>query len=432
MGYIVLSEDGTASYRISGGLNGGSTQSEVIYDTMVEFGLTLVDITEGMLLIFQSINMMAAAGAVSFLGSAQIALAGVCIGVSVWSCIQTFKLFDAYMDGNEEAGEIIVKQTIFDVILTVGLSLFSELAKPILSLTLKNKLVKSLGADVVEELLANGAKLEDISKLVTNLKKLGLSDEVISMFAKNFGDTGLDWLRKARGLGASPDVLKQLSQMDGFADKMDEIFELMKGSSKSADDVAECLIKNGDEAIEIIRKYGDDAVDAIIVHGDDAVTIIGKYGDDAVDRLKQGKTPDEIEKELGGGSKIPDDEFTGTIWDTITGTAENIPNTEIPITFMIDLDSTINYVNPETGTNTLWTNSNATEHMGEYISRFGDESWNIGIRSQTMLESYSLSLNDAMKDLVLKEPGKYFVTYGNWELGIDTQTGVVYHARMLY
>ena len=204
------------------------------------------------------------------------------------------------MDGNEEAGEIIVKQTIFDVILTVGLSLFSELAKPILSLTLKNKLVKSLGADVVEELLTNGAKLEDISKLVTNLKKLGLSDEVISMFAKNFGDTGLDWLRKARGLGASPDVLKQLSQMDGFADKMDEIFELMKSSSKSADDVAECLIKNGDEAIEIIRKYGDDAVDAIIVHGDDAVTIIGKYGDDAVDRLKQGKTPDEIEKELGG------------------------------------------------------------------------------------------------------------------------------------
>ncbi|MED9989453.1 MAG: hypothetical protein UE033_04990 [Coprococcus sp.] len=60
------------------------------------------------------------------------------------------------MDGNEEVGEIIVKQTIFDVILTVGLSLFSELAKPILSLTLKNKLVKALGADVVEEL---GGKL---------------------------------------------------------------------------------------------------------------------------------------------------------------------------------------------------------------------------------------------------------------------------------
>lgn len=289
---------------------------------MVEFGLTLVDITEGMLLIFQSINMMAAAGAVSFLGSAQIALAGVCIGVSVWSCIQTFKLFDAYMDGNEEAGEIIVKQTIFDVILTVGLSLFSELAKPILSLTLKNKLVKSLGADVVEELLANGAKLEDISKLVTNLKKLGLSDEVISMFAKNFGDTGLDWLRKARGLGASPDVLKQLSQMDGFADKMDEIFELMKSSSKSADDVAECLIKNGDEAIEIIRKYGDDAVDAIIVHGDDAVTIIGKYGDDAVDRLKQGKTPDEIEKELGGKSGLTSEKIAD-ILNTPKGSRPN-------------------------------------------------------------------------------------------------------------
>ena len=40
-----------------------------------------------------------------------------------------------------------------------------------------------------------------------------------------------------------------------------------------------------------------------------------------------------------------------------------MPATEIPATFKIDLDGNINYVNPETGTNTLWTNSNATKHM---------------------------------------------------------------------
>ena len=106
--------------------------------------------------------------------------------------------------------------------------------------------------------------------------------------------------------------------------------------------------------------------------------------------------------------------------------------TEIPTTFKIDLNGNINYVNPETGTSTLWTNSNATKHMGEYVSRFGEESWSIGIRSQSMLESYSASLNKAMEELMSNTPGRYFGTYGNWELGINTENGVVYHARMIY
>ena len=111
--------------------------------------------------------------------------------------------------------------------------------------------------------------------------------------------------------------------------------------------------------------------------------------------------------------------------------AYNMYSTEIPATFKIDLDGNINYVNPEIGTNTLWTNSNATKHMGEYVSRFGDESWSIGARSQVMLESYYASLNKAMEMIVTEAPGRYFGVYGNWELGINTETGVVYHARMI-
>lgn len=98
---------------------------------------------------------------------------------------------------------------------------------------------------------------------------------------------------------------------------------------------------------------------------------------------------------------------TGTVWDNITSTADNMPATKIPATFKIDLDGNINYVNPETGTNTLWTNSNATKHMGEYVSRFGDESWSIGTRSQAMLESYSASLNKAMETIGTETPGRY-------------------------
>ena len=122
---------------------------------------------------------------------------------------------------------------------------------------------------------------------------------------------------------------------------------------------------------------------------------------------------------------------TGTIWDRITSTANNIPGTEIPTTFQIDMDGNINYINSTTGTNTLWTNTNATKHMGEYISRFEEESWSIGVRSQAMLESYSASLNEAMKELMTKDAGRHFGTYGNWELGINTETGTVFHALMV-
>ena len=142
-------------------------------------------------------------------------------------------------------------------------------------------------------------------------------------------------------------------------------------------------------------------------------------------RQNNGQYAERIEIGSESGSK------TGTVWDKITSTADNMPATEIPATFKINLDGNINYVNPETGTNTLWTNSNATKHMGEYVSRFGDESWSIGTRSQAMLESYSASLNIAMETIDTEAPGRYFGIYGNWELGINTETGVVYHARML-
>ena len=138
-----------------------------------------------------------------------------------------------------------------------------------------------------------------------------------------------------------------------------------------------------------------------------------------------GNLAEDVGKVVESGKK------TGTVWDNITSTADNMPATKIPATFKIDLDGNINYVNPETGTNTLWTNSNATKHMGEYVSRFGDESWSIGTRSQAMLESYSASLNKAMETIGTETPGRYFGTYGDWELGINTETGVVYHARMI-
>ena len=96
------------------------------------------------------------------------------------------------------------------------------------------------------------------------------------------------------------------------------------------------------------------------------------------------------------------------------------------------LDSNISYVNSTTNTNVLWTSVNGTEHMGEYVGRFGREIPSIMVRSQLMLEGYESAWNKTMLEIAEKVHGRHEGIYGNWELGINTSTGVVYHAKMLY
>ena len=193
-------------------------------------------------------------------------------------------------------------------------------------------------------------------------------------------------------------------------------------------DTLDDTVKIADEltdAAKVVDQVGDIKDVAMAVNAVDEANAVVKAVDEVNDVADAAKTVEKLDGVIESGSN------TGTVWDNITSTADNMPATEIPTTFKIDLDGNINYVNSETGTNTLWTNSNATKHMGEYVSRFGDESWSIGTRSQAMLESYSASLNKAMETIGTETPGRYFGTYGNWELGINTETGVVYHARMI-
>ena len=72
---------------------------------------------------------------------------------------------------------------------------------------------------------------------------------------------------------------------------------------------------------------------------------------------------------------------TNTIWDSVVATADDIPGTNVPATFQINLADDLAYINPKTGSNTLWTNANATEHMGEYIARL-DNGLSVGVRAK--------------------------------------------------
>ena len=122
---------------------------------------------------------------------------------------------------------------------------------------------------------------------------------------------------------------------------------------------------------------------------------------------------------FGGGGTAYAGAKTGTVWDNIIPTAENLINTKIPATFQVKL-----------GDKLLWANANATEHMGEYIARFGGENFSTGIRSQSMLNSFYSSVGEAMGKWGALPSGRYFGTFGSWELGINTETGVIYHALM--
>ena len=216
----------------------------------------------------------------------------------------------------------------------------------------------------------------------------------------------------SKGLGE----VKNVSKADELADVARTV-DTLDDTVKIADELT--------DAAKVVDQVGDITDAAMAVNAVNEANAAVKAVDEVNDVADAVKTVEKLDGVIESGSN------TGTVWDNITSPADNMPATEIPATFKIDLGGNTNYVNTETGTNTLWTNSNATKHMGEYVSRFGGESWSIGTRSQAMLESYSASLNKAMETIGIEAPGRYFGTYGNWELGINTETGVVYHARML-
>lgn len=121
----------------------------------------------------------------------------------------------------------------------------------------------------------------------------------------------------------------------------------------------------------------------------------------------------------GGGAESSYPKETGTVWDDITPTQECYVGTKIPRSFEIKV-----------GKYKLWVHGNATKHMNEYISRFDTEFFSMKIRCQIILKSFQASVEEAMKQWGNLPPDRFFGRFGAWEIGINTSTGVIYHALM--
>lgn len=184
----------------------------------------------------------------------------------------------------------------------------------------------------------------------------------------------------------------------------------------------ETLLKNpkcmflGDDILNVISKSGsisDDLARLVLNQGDDFSKLVVNYF--ATEGLS------------GVKSLVATFGDSYLVWYRITATADNMASTSIPATFQVRLR--VDYVNPKTSTNVLWTNANATEHMSEYISQFGGENFSTNLRSQLMLESYTSALYEAMDYLITQPAGRYEnLSYGGWVFGFDTSTGTVFHA----
>ena len=137
---------------------------------------------------------------------------------------------------------------------------------------------------MVSRLLKQFDDVTELGRYIKQLKKAGVSKELIEPFADKHGKEGLEWLLSKKHLGLSDDLLRKLLKADNLDDFTDDVLKALKNSDGYADDIIEQIIKHGDDAAEAIGKYGDDAAE-----------VIKDFGDDAVKDLKFGATPKEIQ-----------------------------------------------------------------------------------------------------------------------------------------
>ncbi|WP_259779844.1 hypothetical protein [Aestuariispira ectoiniformans] len=123
---------------------------------------------------------------------------------------------------------------------------------------------------------------------------------------------------------------------------------------------------------------------------------------------------DDIPSGNAGVSTSTHSELTETVWDNVTATANNLPNTHIPATFRL-----------KSGDMEFYVNSNATKHMGEYLQNSANP-----LNDQTLLRSFS-SVVDRIASNGSIQFGKMYNIDG-WEIIFSQRDGdllpVVKHA----
>ena len=114
--------------------------------------------------------------------------------------------------------------------------------------------------------------------------------------------------------------------------------------------------------------------------------------------------------ETTGGSRT---NYEVTWNESINATQEMIEGTNIPKSFTINGQ----YVDGKE----IWVHANATKHMGEYVNKANGS---IMVENELML-SFQDAVSKILPDV---RSGRNFFKINGWEIGINGDTGVIYHA----
>uniref|UniRef100_A0A4Y8PXR6 Hint domain-containing protein n=1 Tax=Paenibacillus athensensis TaxID=1967502 RepID=A0A4Y8PXR6_9BACL len=106
-------------------------------------------------------------------------------------------------------------------------------------------------------------------------------------------------------------------------------------------------------------------------------------------------------------------------WSAIKGTQPVIDGTNIPRSFVIN--------GLKVNGKEVWVGGNATKHMGEFVTSANKAGGGL-LSENEIMESFMNAAKLAAKQELKHGDNRLFV--GGWEIGINGETGVIYHALM--
>lgn len=246
-GYIVTTpETGSASYMISGGLNGGSSSFAVSLSYLVNIGTSIVDMVQALRMIPTVLALFSMGGPVGIvIGTVVVAVILFLVVTAIMDYVNSITLMTEYMNGDEEAGQELMISAAVNVGFSALGAAAGSVSKQIAKKFAEKNIAKALGQELCESILKNADDPVSISKAIKGLRKNGISDDVIKQIAEDNGERGL------------------------------------KLSHQYGENAVKAISGYGSDAVRLIEQYGDNAAKAVANCGSDAIKIIDKYGSDA-------------------------------------------------------------------------------------------------------------------------------------------------------
>ena len=273
-GYIVENETkGSLAFKLSSGLNGGSTIADIVPIMFIDAIISGADLAGSIAALCTAVSaLLAASSILPIIGSV------VLIGLAIYSIYATIDhiltvqgLWEDALDGDQEAIEQIKWECGFNVAISVATFGIGKGASAIANKAAKKTLVKYLGKEAGEAAeVTFKDNLTAAARFAKKASKQGVDEVALHIL-----------MQSPDCLGYGKNVLKSLGNLDSLSQTA-----AAQVLSKNSRQLANALSKSGlvDDAVKFIANYTDDGAELFMKHGDDVIKAVNKsnIADEAV------------------------------------------------------------------------------------------------------------------------------------------------------